>query len=211
MLLPTVWFMPMSCRGVVGVWWAKAILWACRVFCGIYYEVLGKDCLPEGQFIVASVHQSPIETLVLFAELPRVVCVIKKELKTLPVIGVYFMALRMVFVDRDKKVAALRSMVRECTARIGEGRTLVMFPEGTTRLHRSTDRHLHRGVAAVYSRVSLPVVPITLDTGRYWSDGIFTLSKRKGKARIRILPAIEPGLDTAEFIDRLSVALQSQP
>ena len=183
----------------------------CKVLDGISYEIIGRDCLPKGQFIVASAHQSPLETLILYAGLRHVVTVMKKELKTLPIIGMGFMALKMVFVDRDKRIAAARKMVRECEARIREGRTLVLFPQGTTKRYDHTESRLHRGVAAVYSKVSLPVVPIVLDTGRYWPGNIFTLSKKKGKAKIKILPAIEPGLDSEEFMRRLSVAFQSQP
>ena len=211
LLLPVVWFIPASYQNIACVWWTRAILWMCKVLDGISYEIIGRDCLPKGQFIVASAHQSPLETLILYAELRHVVTVLKKELKTLPMIGMGLMALKMVFVDRDKKIAALRKMVQECEMRIKEGRTLVLFPEGTTRRHDNTERRLHRGVAAVYSKVSLPVVPVVLDTGRYWPGDIFTLSKKKGKAKIKILPAIAPGLDSEEFMNRLLAAFQSQP
>ncbi|AGZ79218.1 1-acyl-sn-glycerol-3-phosphate acyltransferase [Anaplasma marginale str. Dawn] len=207
-LLPIVWFIPASCQNIACVWWTRVILWMCKVIDGISYEIIGRDCLPKGQFIVASAHQSPLETLILYAEFRDVVTVMKKELKTLPILGMVFMALKMVFVDRGKKIAALRKMVRECEARAKEGRTLVLFPQGTSQLR---DMHLHRGVAAVYSRVFLPVVPIVLDTGNYWPGKIFTLSKKRGKAKIRILPAIAPGLESEELMARLLVALQSQP
>ncbi|WP_262997521.1 lysophospholipid acyltransferase family protein [Anaplasma capra] len=202
--LPLLPFMPMSYRRAVGVFWARAILYLCRVIDGISYEVVGKEHLPDGPFIVASEHQSPMETLILYAELKNVVFVLKKELKVFPLLGVYFTALGMVFIDRNNKVSAARKVARESAVKANEGCTLVIFPEGTTRMSRaSPERALKRGVAVVYSQTSLPVVPIVLNTGNYWPSDIVLLNKRPGKATIKILPAIEPGLGLEEFMGRL--------
>ncbi|MGN7661194.1 MAG: lysophospholipid acyltransferase family protein [Anaplasma sp.] len=197
-------------RHFVARGWARGILFLCKITEGITYEILGREHLPEGQFIIASVHRSPLETLVIYTECQDAVFILKQELRYLPIIGAALKSLRMVFIDRSKKVAAMRQVVRECEALAKGGKPVVVFPEGTIGNPDSQELgNLHRSVALIYQRLTVPVVPVVLDTGNYWPDDIFTLNKKSGKATIELLPPIEPGLPVKEFMDRLTNSLAS--
>ncbi|MGN7678694.1 MAG: lysophospholipid acyltransferase family protein [Anaplasma sp.] len=185
-------------------------MFLCKIIDGITYEILGREHLPEGQFIIASVHRSPLETLVIYTECRGAVFILKQELRYLPIVGGAFKSLGMVFIDRSKKVAAMRKMIRECEVLAKVGKPVVVFPEGTIGDPNSQEPgSLYRGIALVYQRLAVPVVPVVLDTGNYWPDDIFTLNKKSGKAIIELLPSIEPGLSTEEFMDRLTNSLAS--
>ena len=185
----------------------RVLLFFCRVFDGITYEIVGRDNIPEGPFIVASAHQSPLETLIFTVELRGVVFILKKELKFLPVIGIFMMSVGMIFIDRNKKMSALRKMVRECMTRAKEKRTIVIFPEGTTRSKNKRNGKYHEGVAMIYEKLQIPVVPVALNTGKYWPPGVFSLSKKPGKATLKILSPIAPGMNREKFMESLQLSI----
>ena len=205
--LPIIPFIPISLRIYICVVGIRVLLFFCRVFDGITYEIIGRENMPEGPFIVASAHQSPLETLVFTAELRGVVFILKKELRLLPIIGIFMMSIGMIFIDRNKKVSALRKIVRECMVKSKEKRTIVIFPEGTTRNRSQRDWKYHEGVAMIYEKLQIPVVPVALNTGLYWPPGVFSLSKKRGKATLKILPPIAPGMSKEKFMESLKLSI----
>ena len=63
------------------------------------------------------------------------------------------------------------------------------------------------GVAALYTGTNVPVLPIAINSGKFWpSDGG---SKKSGTIVIKILPPILPGLDRKEFIKELYNSIES--
>ena len=92
--------------------------------------------------------------------------------------------------------AALRQIVNELKA----GNQVVIFPEGT-RTAPGARRPYHPGVAALYAATDVPVVPVALDSGRYWPRRGFL--KRPGTITLRILPPLPPGLARKAFVAEL--------
>ncbi|EOA62798.1 acyltransferase family protein [Anaplasma phagocytophilum str. CRT53-1] len=201
---PVLLFIPVSLRIVLATKWCKGILFLCKVLDGITYEVVGKDNMPSQPYIVASEHQSPLETIILFVEFPNVSYVLKQEVRFIPFIGLYLNLLKMVFIDRNQKVAALRKMVRECDECSKNERTIVIFPEGTrVRYGENGSRDYRVGIAMVYQKLRVPVVPVVINTGKYWPAGIVSFKKKRGTVTIKILSPIEPDLGKEEFMETL--------
>lgn len=175
--------------------WARLMLGALHVICGVRYRLIGAENITSGGAIIASNHQSMWETISLFAFLPRPVMVFKKELARNPVYR-FWAKYAGVAIDRTAGVKAIRALSEAARHAISEGRQFILFPEGT-RVAPGRTRPFQSGVAAVYKSAGAPCVPIAHNSGAHWlHPGPL---KRPGEIIIKVLPAIEAGLPRKEF------------
>jgi 1-acyl-sn-glycerol-3-phosphate acyltransferase len=180
--------------------WSGVLFAILRRLCGIEYRIRGLENLPEGPCILAAKHQSAWDTMI-FAHLVDNPCfVLKRELLQVPLFGWALKQAGMVAVDRAGGASALKRMVADTRRRLAEGRPIVIFPEGT-RVAPGARRPYLPGVAALYTALRVPVVPIGLNSGLFWSRRSFL--KSPGCILLEILPPIEPGLRRREFMKRL--------
>ncbi|MGQ0677021.1 MAG: lysophospholipid acyltransferase family protein [Rhodospirillales bacterium] len=181
-------------------WWARTMMWALDVLVGLRWELRGRERLPKGACIVAAKHQSAWDTvsLPLWFDFPSVV--LKRELFQLPVWGWHARRCGMIAVDRKAGSSALKRMVAQARARAAGGRRIVIFPQGT-RTAPGTHRPYLPGVAALYERLNLPVVPVALNSGLFWGRRSFL--KRPGTIVVEFLDPIPPGLKRREFMAEL--------
>ena len=75
-----------------------------------------------------------------------------------------------------------------------EGRSIVIFPEGT-RVRPGESPPLRAGFAGLYRALGVPVVPVALDSGRLWPRAG---AKRAGTVTFRFGAPVPPGLPRAE-------------
>ena len=191
---------------VVGRIWVTGSLAALRLLCGLTYEIRGRENLPRTPAIYASKHQSAWDTLALALILKHPAVVLKRELLQIPIFGWYLTKARMVAIDRAGRAQTLKTMVAQAKARIAEGRTIVIFPEGT-RVAAGEHRAYHPGVYALYKALDLPTIPAALNSGLFWGRKAFI--KRPGKIVLEILPPIPPGLDRKAFLERLERSIET--
>lgn len=134
--------------------------------CGISLTVSGIERLPAGACIVASNHASYLDGVVLTAALPpRFTFVIKKEMTTVPVIGLLLHRLGSKFVTRaDPKAASgdAGRLIRAARA----GGAIGVFPEGTFRREPGV-RGFRLGAFVAAVRGGLPVAPIAIRGTRH--------------------------------------------
>lgn len=180
--------------------WAKGSLFLARIFCGIKYEVRGRENIQNIPVIYASKHQSAWDTLIFLALFPNVAYVLKKELLRLPFWGWYLWRMKMIAIDRSAGASSIKQLVRDSKAALAAGRPIVIFPEGTRTKLRSEPNY-HAGITAMYSSLATAVVPVALNSGIYWEKNAFF--KKPGTIVIEFLPIIEAGLPKKEFITRL--------
>jgi 1-acyl-sn-glycerol-3-phosphate acyltransferase len=95
-------------------------------------------------------------------------------------------------------------MVRNAQAEVAQGRSLVIFPEGT-RVRPGEQPPLQPGFAGLYRALRLPVVPVALDTGRFWRRRGF--AKQPGVATFRFGAPIPAGLPRDEIEARVHAAI----
>jgi len=179
---------------------ARWLLWLARHLIGLKVDVRGRRHISAEPAIYAAKHQSALETFLLPLVLPQADFVVKRELLLVPFVGWFIAALGTVPVDRAGGGKALKGMLRRARASVAEGRSIVIFPEGT-RTEPGTARPYHPGVAALYGDLGLPVVPIALNTGFYWRRRGFL--KHAGTAVIAFMEPILPGLDRRGFMAEL--------
>lgn len=172
--------------------WADLGLWATRRILGIRMVIEGQ--LATGPALYAVKHQAMYETLALARLLDSPAIVMKRELAQIPIWGWAARRYGVIVVDRAASARALRQMMREAQEARGEGRSVVIFPEGT-RVAPGERPPLRSGFAGLYRALDLPVVPVALDSGRLWPR---KGSKRKGIVTLRFGAPIAPGLARAE-------------
>src|ERR1700761_5506368 len=111
--------------------WGRLTLWLLRVVAGTRVEFRGLGNIPPGPLLVAAKHQSALETLALCTVLPDFAYVLKRELLLIPLVGWYLSRGGMVAIDRSKGSRAMSLMNASAAEAIGQGRQLIIFPEGT--------------------------------------------------------------------------------
>jgi 1-acyl-sn-glycerol-3-phosphate acyltransferase len=113
--------------------------------------------------------------------------------------------MNMIPIDRGSPAKALRKVVVEARKRAEQGRQIIIYPEGTRRPPGAEPAYKH-GIAEIYSRLGIPVVPVAHMAGLYWPRRRFL--RYPGVIRARFLPPIPPGLSRTEFMARLIEATE---
>lgn len=176
--------------------WGRGLTLMLRLLCGITIEIRGRQHVLDGPCIVASKHQSTLETVLFFDLLPRPVYSMKAGLARIPLMGFLIRRSGAIPIKRSGGAASLRKLIKDATEAFRLGKQLLIFPEGTRTAPRTRGKY-NTGAAAVYSRCDVPVTPVALNTGSFW--GRRTLKKNPGLVIIEFLPAIEPGLERKAF------------
>lgn len=183
--------------------WGRATMFWLRLLVGIDYEVRGTP--PTGPVIVASKHQSTWDTMIMPVLIDAPAFVLKRELLFVPLVGFYLRRAGCIAVDRTAGPRALKAMLRDAERAAAAGRPILIYPEGTRTAPGATQPY-HPGVAALYTRLGLPVVPVALDSGLYWGRRSFR--KRPGTVVIEFLEPIPPGLDRRAFASLLEERIE---
>ena len=166
---------------------------------GLHHEIRG-DTKKTNQVIYAAKHQSAWETLILYWELGAPVVVLKRELLYLPILGWFFLRSGCISVDRRAGMAALNKLRQQAVASVAGGRSLLIFPQGT-RVASGQSAPYQVGVFALYQATGLDVVPVALNSGRFWARNGFI--KKPGVVNVHFLPAIARGLPRGIFMTKL--------
>lgn len=186
--------------------WNRVIMAMVRNVAGIGYEIRGGDNIPARPAVIAVKHQSAFETLALPLILGDPLFVVKRELFWIPIFGWYLARLGNIAIDRAAGPKALKAIVRRAERALGRGHHVIIFPEGT-RVAPGHTRDYGPGVAALYTMLDVPVVPVALNSGLFWGRRSF--GKTPGRVCISFLPAIAPGLPRGEFMAVLSRRIEA--
>ncbi|MCS6891179.1 MAG: lysophospholipid acyltransferase family protein [Rhodovarius sp.] len=186
--------------------YAQIVLLLMRGILDLRVRLEGAEHIPAGPAIIASKHQSAFDTIFWLSALPDACYVLKRELLAIPVWGWHARRAGMIPVDRAGGGAALRRMVRIAAQRAAEGRSIIIYPEGT-RTAPGSRLPYQPGVAALAAALRLPVVPVATNSGLFWGRRAFL--KRPGTIVVRVLPPLPPGLPRDALIARLEEAIET--
>ncbi len=188
-------------RRVVSLWsdWHR---WCVETLLDV--KVVFEGAVPLEPVLYAIKHESyfeAIDTPHVFGT-PSVFA--KRELFDIPGWGRSARRYGLIPVARDKGAKALRAMIALAREKAGEGRPLVIFPEGT-RVAHGQEPELQAGFAGLYKLLGLPVVPIAVDSGPLYHRGL----KRSGTITYRIGERIPAGLTREEAERRVHRAINA--
>jgi 1-acyl-sn-glycerol-3-phosphate acyltransferase len=202
--LPTLVLPRGACWWMGGLWVRGALL-LLRATVGLGHRVRGTEHRVSGPAIYAAKHQSAWDTLVFPLLLDKPAYVLKQELIRVPLFGSYLKQCGMIPVDREGGGAALKQLLRAGRAAVAQGRSILIYPEGT-RTPPGERRPYHPGFAALYGDLGVPVVPVALNSGLFWGRRSF--HKKPGTITIEFLAPIAPGLPRREFMRELQERME---
>ena len=165
-------------------------------------EFIGMEKMPKDKkFFIASAHQSMLETFLYNFLIPDCTFVIKKELLSIPLYGLYLKKLEYVSIDRGKTTKDNIESFAQIFGKIQESnRTLIIFPQGT-RVPPDEQPMLKKGASRIYHGLNISCVPVKLNTGSVWPRNSFY--KYPGKIIFEFKDSIEPGMDRVAFTKEL--------
>lgn len=172
---------------------------------GLRAEIRGTP--PMGEVLIAAKHQSFFDIIVLYANLPRPKYIMKRELLWTPFIGLYALRIGCVPVDRGKRSAAIRKMLRDVEDGKQDPGQLVVYPQGT-RVAPGATLPYKVGIAILYQELDQPCIPVATNIGVFWPrTGIL---RKPGTAVVEFLPAIPPGQDKDSFLGTLENLIETR-
>lgn len=166
--------------------WGKVALLANRV----KVELTGIEHLKNGgPYIFMSNHQGSYDIFALLGSLPiQFKWLAKKELFSIPFFGWTMASAGYISIDREGTRETVVAM-NEAAKKIGDGLSVVIFPEGSRSLNGKL-QSFKKGGFSLAIKSQVPIVPITIKGSReIMPPG--HLSVKPGKIKIRIGEPIE--------------------
>ena len=202
--LPTL-VLPRRALLRVASWWAQTNILLMRVVCGIKVEFRGVEKIPKGPLLVASKHQSMWETMSLLHFFDAPFFVLKRELKRIPIFGLFLIKANMIAIDRKAGGRALIAMMKRAGEEVRRGRQFVIFPEGT-RTAPGAPPNYKRGVVQIYADCGVPCLPVALNSGLFWPRRTFM--RYPGTLVVEFLDPLPSNLPREEFFNRLRTVIE---
>ncbi len=190
------------------IWKRSSFIWM-KLFCqwarfsakhivGLHTEVRG--IVPKGAVLVASKHQSWLDSIALLSVLDAPRFIMKKELTWIPILGWHGLNNGFIPVDRGKRGQAIAKLMADVKSGQATEGQLIIYPQGT-RVAPGVKMPYKLGTAALYSQLDQDCVPVATNVGVFWPRrGLY---RKPGTAVIEFLPAIKPGLPNADFMAEL--------
>jgi 1-acyl-sn-glycerol-3-phosphate acyltransferase len=98
--------------------------------------------------------------------------VVKRELLWVPFFGWGLAMLSPIAIDRSAGARALRQTLDQGRDRLGQGFSIVMFPEGTRTAPGARGTY-HPGGAWLAVKTAAPVLPVAHNAGEFWRRNAF--------------------------------------
>jgi len=152
-------------------------------------EVVGRENLPRsGTCVMVANHLSTVDILVLFRLFTHFKWVSKVENFRVPFIGWNMRLNRYIALRRgDRRSAA--DMMREAERQIGEGSSIMMFPEGT-RSPTGRLRGFKTGAFELALRCRVPLLPLLIEGSGDALPKRGIVLRGRHRIRVRILPPL---------------------
>ncbi|MCL1886973.1 MAG: 1-acyl-sn-glycerol-3-phosphate acyltransferase [Betaproteobacteria bacterium] len=183
-------FLPYKMRFYLATCWNRTVVWLAKYICGIRYQIIGYENLPNEPVILLSKHQSAWETIFLLYAMPRpLVFVIKRELLRIPFFGWTLALLRMIPIDRSHGARAFRKVIEQGRKRLADGLWIIIFPEGTRTAVAEKIKYKNSGTRLAIE-TQTKVIPIALNSGECWPQ--HSMIKKPGLITVSIGTPISP-------------------
>ena len=156
---------------------------------------------PDGPAVYVANHQGMVDIPAVLRAIPRPILFLSRiTMRRLPIVSTVLTHSRNVFVDFDAPEAGLA----EAAARLAEGESLFIWPEGT-RNYGGRVRRFLPGAFQLAVGAGLPVVPVAIDGSTRVMEE-HQMRSRPGLVRVHILPALT-GDEPADLSRRARAAI----
>jgi 1-acyl-sn-glycerol-3-phosphate acyltransferase len=113
---------------------------------------------------------------------------LKKSLLQIPFGGWALATLKPIAIDRGNQKEALKMLLEQGIARLNEGLSVLIFPEGT-RVAPGVYKKFNAGGAMLAQKSGFPVLPLAHNAGEFWPRNSFL--KYPGVIKVKIGPLID--------------------
>lgn len=167
--------------------------WSICLWIGVHPKITGLENIPKNSnFILASNHSSQLDIVVPYTKIKsHFAFLAKEELKKAPLFNINFKGMN-VTVNRNNARAGLDSL-KECTLKLQQGISLLIFPEGTRSKNAPTMRSFKTGAFKLAIENQVDIVPLVfLDNYKrlQGGKGIFKGAAGPGLSRMVVLPPL---------------------
>jgi 1-acyl-sn-glycerol-3-phosphate acyltransferase len=182
--------------------WSGLTFWGLRHIAGLGFEVRGAR--PPSGVLIAAKHMSMWDTLALYLVLDDPAVVLKRGLQRIPFYGWYIAKAGSIPIDRHGGASTVRKMAAAARRAIAQGRSILIFPEGTRKKPGAAPDY-KPGVAALYGQLGVACVPAALNSGLFWTG----FAKYPGRIVLEFLEPIPPGLRSRDFMATLESRIET--
>ena len=187
--------------------WASGVLGMLKYVVGLDHVVRGRENIPAKPCLIVCNHQSTWETIAVLILFPDVAIITKKELLKVPIFGPFLRLSPMITIDRESGTKAIRKMNEEGAIALSQGRSVLIFPEGT-RSQPGAPVEFKRGVELLYAKLNCELLPVAMNSGDFWRPG--RQNKQAGTITLTCLPPIPAGENASAAIKAAEVAIQTE-
>ncbi|MDE1463762.1 lysophospholipid acyltransferase family protein [Spartinivicinus poritis] len=147
--------------------WCHTALFLSKHLCGVQYQVIGAENIPDSAGVIISNHQSTWETFFLQTIFSPQTQVIKRELLSIPFFGWTFRLLNPIAINRKDVRGSLKTIISKGTTLLQKGNWVLIFPEGTRKPYGKLGKYSSGG-AALAINAAKQVVPVAHNAGKIW-------------------------------------------
>ena len=187
-------------------YWTKICL---KIFLSVDINILGKENIIKNEkFFIACSHQSMFETFFLQIIFNSPIFILKKELLSIPIFGMYLKKIGSISINRNKTTKENLNFFDKILNIVNNSdRPLLIFPQGTRLLPQERNK-FKKGVGRIYDSLKVKCQPVAINSGYVWPKGK-PISRNK-VITVSILKSIEPGLNKNDFLNILEKNIYSE-
>ncbi len=164
-----LWWLPYQYRCRYITQWNRLIVLFARHILGVKVKVIGAENISNQACVIMSKHQSEFETFYLQTIFWPLCTILKKELLRLPFFGWALLQMEPIAIDRSSPKKALKQVQKVGLERISQGRSVLIFPEGT-RVKPGEQMRYAKSGATLALAAEVDILPIAHNAGIYWQS-----------------------------------------
>ena len=166
-----------------------------------------ENLIRNEKFFIACSHQSMFETFFLQTIFNSPIFILKKELLSIPIFGVYLKKIGSISIDRDRTTKENLGFIEKIKTSVSSKRPIIIFPQAT-RMTPEDRTPFKKGVSRIYKNLEIKCQPVAINSGYVWpKNGSLKLNKL---ITVSILKPIEPGIGPNDFIEIIEKKIYSE-
>ena len=182
------------------------LLGALKFLCRIDWQIKG-DISSRKPVIIASNHQGLWESFYLQTLANPLTTIIKRERIYVPFFGWALNLLSPIKINRSKKIQSAKKVILKGSEKLGEGFSILLFPEGTRKNPGAKVGKFARSAADLAIKNNVDLIPVYHDSGLYWQNKKFL--KSPGTVKVVIGNPIQ-GNDASDMTENLMIWMNKE-
>ncbi|WP_024831681.1 lysophospholipid acyltransferase family protein [Ruminiclostridium josui] len=138
----------------------------------LFIEGLDNISKVDGPVVFVSNHMSTLETFVfpsIIVPIKEITFVVKESLVSMPIFGAIMRSRDPIVVSRKNSRQDLLNVINKGKEILAEGRSIVLFPEGTRQEQFDPEKFNSLGIKLA-KEAGVPVIPVAIKTD-FWGNG----------------------------------------